>query len=120
VVSSDGATYALKDLPWEIPDEMPCSISGVVTGTSQKELDWIQITSNPTPKAPFAPLRIGNFSEQALAVDQIRLILYAGLENTSLVDASHDENIVAQPYWDFSGHASNGVPFTILVPAKKD
>jgi hypothetical protein len=113
--ANDGTIYHLTDVPSEVPDGLACTLSGVIMGSTQKEFNWIRIVSNPDPTIPSENIPQVWFSEHSLSIDRVRLVYSSG--GSSSESQTTAETVVMNPFWEFSGHSSDGNLFTILISA---
>jgi hypothetical protein len=111
LVTGDGRTIQVPDLPAEVTDGTQVSVSG---GQYGDRLEWslIQEMSYAVPPAA------GTASEVQMTVDQVDLVYLALAPNVIPAERFSDLGLRAvQPVWRFRGHSDSGGAFEVYVQA---
>jgi len=111
LITDDGRTIHLPDLPEDVADGTQVSISG---GQHGDGLEWYVIQEMSYAVPPLGTMS----SEVQMTVEQVDLVYLALAPNVIPPDRFADLGYRAvQPVWRFRGHSDQGEAFEVYVQA---
>jgi hypothetical protein len=114
LLTGDGLSFTLPDLPADLPDGAAVFVSG---GQMGERLEWSIIQAQPAEMNPMPPGGAQS-TEVLAAVEGVELVYFASspgeLAPESYADWSYRS---VQPAWRFSGQTDGGIRFAVYVQA---
>lgn len=114
LLTVDGLSYTLRDLPADLPDGAAVFVSG---GQMGERLEWSIIQEQPGELGPMPPAGTQP-AEVLAAVEGVELVYFASslseLSPETYADWSYRS---VQPAWRFSGQTDQGIRFSVYVQA---
>jgi hypothetical protein len=114
LLTGDGLSYTLPDLPADLPDGAAVFVSG---GQMGENLEWSIIQAQPADPSSM-PLSGAQPTEVLATVEQVELTYFSSspseLSPESYADWAYRS---VQPAWRFSGQTEQGIRFAVYVQA---